>query len=180
MSTKSDRIAISGERHPSSLKQRLLFFDRIGIAEPEAEIALLRVTQRAESLDLANDLEFLQSKNLLFNLPWSLRSLDHKELVTEEEKAAAHIFKAAARTWVLPRARYDNMQDILRYAIGRLAVQSLSQSEAIEASVVRSAPLVLPKKLRTLLPASFLQTGVIDVVLDKLPMPSEQLPGRRF
>jgi hypothetical protein len=57
MPSKSDRIAISTDLFPEFLKQRLLFFDRIGLFD----IELLKRVDR----DLANDLEFLQDRNFI-------------------------------------------------------------------------------------------------------------------
>jgi hypothetical protein len=68
--SESDRIAICGEASfEDSLKQRLLFFDRIGILELDRSIDHWRRGRDRLPffVDLANDLEFLQSRDLVFD-----------------------------------------------------------------------------------------------------------------
>jgi hypothetical protein len=67
MPISSDRIAICGEAVPDFLKQRLLFFDRIGVFELDRAIDFWRGGSVPGLVDLANDLEFLQSRNLVFD-----------------------------------------------------------------------------------------------------------------
>jgi hypothetical protein len=85
-----DRIAVCVELFPRSLKQRLLFFDSICVFDVEETVELLRVLATSKRTFLrraagimgasgitaseaddnsANDLEFLASKNIVFNAP---------------------------------------------------------------------------------------------------------------
>src|SRR5262245_49420091 len=65
-SPHSDRIAICGEFFPAHLKHRLLFFDRLGFHKIEAAIKFLRILEIENLNNLANDVEFLLKRDVLF------------------------------------------------------------------------------------------------------------------
>ena len=90
--SKSDRIAISAECFPRSLKQRLLFFDRIGVIEPEAKVRWLHLKEmqyknQDVAINLANDLEFLQKENIVIDVtPYHLMAGWLTQLSTQLER----------------------------------------------------------------------------------------------
>jgi hypothetical protein len=194
--SKSDRIAICGELVHSSLKylkHRLLFFDRVGIFDLATIMVALRDLKSDTAEPIANDLEFLQSKNLIFEPPpISLRSpLDDDDKLDIFLKSALRadlefdhdkyerIFE---RIFGLrPPQRQDQDLDSKKALLGalqfdaRLCARSLQKVDGQAASVVLSEPLTLPRGLRR----AALQnqsTDVVNIVLSKLPMPSELTP----
>jgi hypothetical protein len=172
----SDRIAICGEWFPSSLKQRLLFFDRIGVFYPEWLVALQR--KRAKEgfsspwerhlawgkdvlIDFANDLEFLQNENIVFDaMPFFLRfvkshariSPDGSLETVQDMLSAIHLeldFRDDYRTF-----NKRNMSEVdalglklegARQYQGRVCARHMQNVEGLTASLLLSEPLVIPE-----------------------------------
>jgi hypothetical protein len=200
-SPNSDRVAMCGESIPSSLKQRLLFFDRIGVASLETMIEDLRAFNSDQANSYVNDLEFLQSKNVVFEMfPWfkpagvsfrvnGERCLDDR-LAMYIVKYHQHMEKKKkARLRRLTAKEHRMLFGISVYFVARVSAYRMQHSEGLETSVVRSEPLILPHQINQIkrlpkipgqpelvVPKSVLSTDVVDVVLDKLPMPSEDTP----
>jgi hypothetical protein len=220
--SKSDRIAICGDPFPRSLKQQLLFFDRIGVFKLDQVIKTLRNLDRSpqkvrlrlkepkSKIDFvgpANDMEFLQSKNIVFDpggvrlefvtpdsdRPSSSYSLfDDDSDEHDDDDSDEHVDATASED-------YDDMQSLLliiekqlanktkddqfplyfyraRYAIAaRMLARNMQKTNGLEVSALHSEPLTLPKKTEGL-PEVQTVTKVVDVVLDRLPMPSELTP----
>jgi hypothetical protein len=193
--SNSDRIAICGELFPRSLKHRVLFFDRIGVSEIESTVRLLRLFENDDLDGLANDLEFLQSKDRVFEVePFALDAeaafRRSKEVQPEQ---AADIRSAAYLTRQIERRQKQmsaaapfNQTEVLRTLSlmdshwqfsARMCARYMQRSEGLEASAVLSSPLAIPNQMKRVydeLPRT--STDLIEVVLDKLPMPSELTP----
>jgi hypothetical protein len=173
MSPNSERIAICGEVAPSYLKKRILFFDRIAAFDLESVIHLLRQNDSDWSTNLANEMEFLASKNLLFEVDiptWEMSS-DASPLEDLGDMLALFHHERSSQ-------ENDNPKDALKSWIGkhqfyaRLWARHMQSTEGIAASVILSEPLIVPKQLQGAITEA--SPNVIDVVLDGLPMPSEQ------
>src|SRR5690349_1171772 len=89
MTSNSDRIAICGDYYPRALKRHLLFFDRIGVTSIDEAIFGLRTIGLEDTFDLANDLEFLQSKNVVFDIPDFLKDEKVAEFVDSTDCQSA-------------------------------------------------------------------------------------------
>ncbi len=194
MATNRGRIAICGEYAPDRLKHRLLFFDRIGIFEPEVLTMLLRSVDEAE---VANDLEFLQSNNLVFNARPVLSDAISIETPSEEQStdvSAASLIDAELRkvtgifrTATKKPARLTRAKLYALYSAfvlldsklqfyARICARHMQRSTGEAASAVFSGPLSVPSGLAHLYKYRQSPTDVISLVLDKLPMPSENTP----
>jgi len=68
--------------------------------------------------------------------------------------------------------------DTLQLFFARICARNWQQSTGLEFSAIRSTPL--PKEVEQLLGPQRPSANVIDVVLDKLPMPSEQTPWEQI
>jgi hypothetical protein len=193
--SKSDRIAICGEYFPSSSKQRLLFFDRIGIIQLHESLISLRNVAKNVSLgeaannianNIANDLEFLASKNIAFEPPkvrWLSEEVSglpklnaNRSIVAtwEDLNDVSSILTALSKLSF--RGRELGREEVERIFEARLIARSMQHSDGVEASVVRSEPLAIPPEVQYLLEAQMPSTNGIAIVLDKLPMPSELTP----
>jgi hypothetical protein len=176
--SKSDRIAICGEPIPFSLKHDLLFFDRIGVFELEQVVKLLRKRRRRDTNDLsdatasiANDLEFLESQDFVFSLPWS----DWKPEQVGRNEWFEEEIKLVAKMYSEPLTGNIQLRDSLQLLSARIYARAWQEfGSGHEVSVIRSDPL--PTEVEQLLGYQRPSADVIDVVLDKLPMPSEQTP----
>jgi hypothetical protein len=196
--SKSDRIAICDESFPTALKSRLLFFDRIAVFDLE-DIIVAAHGYSWSSDDfygvLASDLEFLQSKSIVIGA-----NLFASEVIQEgrtpdqgfpEQMAAdlraylaansqisniyREIMLGFAPARLLTSSKFSSMHDALQQFRARVCAQNMQHSYGLMASSLLSSPLIIPPALKHIdFPRS--STDVVDVVLDKLPMPSERTP----
>jgi hypothetical protein len=193
--SKSDRIAICGELFPGSLKQRLLFFDRIGVLGLEDTMALLSELNVG---NLNNELDFLQTKDIVFDAgpyftkylepyqtPWDnkhlLDDLERLDDITkiaflEEGLADRRRERTYAHSLEAHIAEFLEVKDAQRRSLARFCARSMQQIDGLESSAVFSEPSQRLDNMKSVSGAPQPSTNVIDVVLDKLPMPSEQTP----
>jgi hypothetical protein len=211
MFSKSDRIAICGEFGPGDLKHRLLFFDRIGVPGLETIKERLRRHSRGDrGLALANDLEFLQSNNIVFAAKEVLEieadpawraiigapSTKSKGRRLSEGQLEFYAFKVS-REWLdasldrfarevrgtesKPLKPSESMEVVrfyrsrLQFEV-RLCARYVHYAEGVTASAVFTQPLIIPEELQHFEEFQQPSTDVADIVLDKLPMPSELTP----
>jgi hypothetical protein len=202
--SNSDRIAICGEPYPDALKQYLLFFDRIGIFDLKDRVerrpgtfAHARYAMRLERRrSLGNDLEFLQAKKLVFEVEsanptvWlragqegavvQLREgftfvLSSKEEMADVYSARMLSSEFAEQAKKNPKSlTYNNLFESRYVFMARLWAHYMRHSEGREASAIWSKQPTFPKKVQDKIQLQ--STNVIDVVLDKLPLPSELTP----
>jgi hypothetical protein len=186
--SKSDRIAICGELIPQSLKHRLLFFDRIGVFSIEKVVEMVHLFEMEEFKDLANDLEFLQSKDCVFDTVAIARGpLRRSEQLPPEQEAdllSAELIgrqiEEISKGWDrLPKAQLLGVSLLKAQVqfLARMSARRMRHSEGLEVSAVLSEPLFVPNKMKHVYDEfQRPSTDIIDIVLDKLPMPSEQTP----
>jgi DNA-binding transcriptional MerR regulator len=194
--SKSDRIAICGEHFPRDLKHRLLFFDRIGFNNPEDRIGGLRLFRSEDLNRLADDIEFLSSKNILFDAapfiseskaadnrskyvgPEDEADLRSAELVDQQRSKLAKRFeKVQEKSLTSLFSRSIKLGDALAQFDARICARYLQHSKGREASAVLSRPLSIPNKMKRIYDELHRpSTDILEVVLDKLPMPSELTP----
>jgi len=174
MSPKFDRIAVSAESFPRSLKQQLLFFDRVGYDTLENLIAFLHGFKHY----LANDLEFLRDRGVIFDLiPFQMKGAKG-ELTTAELEAyqdqlmpiVEHLSKLVSEG--VKGANRSQLSEVM----ARMSVVHMRLAMGLDVSVVSSKPLTLPQEIITTLGGREISTDVIDVVLSKFPVPSENTP----
>jgi hypothetical protein len=195
--SNSDRIAICGELVPRFLKHRLLFFDRIGLEALEDTVKLLRALESDALRNIANELEFLQSRNIVFDAaPFVLEAkafYHQSEEIPPEEKADLLSAQSIER-WVndLIERRLLAGKDfgIVRAArlingysqfTARVCARHMQRFGRQEASAVLSEPLMIPRKMKRVYDKfQRPSTDVIEVVLDKLPMPPEDTPWEQI
>lgn len=191
-SPNSDRIAICGEFIPRFLKQRLLFFDRIGIEGAGSIAELLSLFGQEDSNNIANELEFLSERDVIF---------DARPFIDESEELLAQSAEVAPEDVADLRsgeliARRISKKDFGQYIANpksfprlvrllnplaqfwaRRCARHLERSKGLEVSVLLSGPLLVPNKMkRAYEKLQQPPTDLIEVVLDKLPMPSELTP----
>jgi hypothetical protein len=177
--SKSERIAICGEAvFSTSPKHDLLFFDRIGVFELEKKVKLLRERRRRDTnarrdikAGAANDLEFLESQNYVFSAPLPVFEEAGSNEGYEEE--AELIEKMIIEHRISPKGYYQ-LHDSIQLLCARACARFWQHSTGQEHSAIRSKPL--PAEVEQLLGFQRSSANVIDVVLDKLPMPSELTP----
>jgi hypothetical protein len=239
--SSSDRIAICGNLFPFSIKQQLLFFDRIAIFGVDSTVKFLHAADQLgtalrdklatdrdlpDFVSLVNDLEFLQSKNIVFEapkfrfeapdgspflyLPYRPDDEDLDETANEDgfdENVYAHtsedfddVLSLFDFQWQLANNREDDYDFDIDPAISnllscvsdfkftmefssarfaftsRIAARYMQRHEGLEASAVQPKLLAAIRKEPESLQVQRPLTNVVDVVLDKLPMPSEQTP----
>jgi hypothetical protein len=165
MSPNTDRIAILGEARPNSLKQQLLFFDRIGFLK--GTIEWLRIYED----DRANDIEFLQDRNIAFD------AMDYgKSLLKPLTRGLVHDMYYNLEH--APKLSEDIEQglDTMHEFIARICASEIWYGAGITASIVSSKRLRIPNQIKGLEGVQRRSTDVVDVVLGKLPMPSELTP----
>jgi hypothetical protein len=207
MPPNSDRIAICGEVTPDFLKQRLLFFDRIGVFELDRAIIHWRSGPEPIPglVDLANDLEFLQSRDLVFDaepfLPKKF-TLNGKLLpIFDEDEAfeelfatlilrVEFLFKLEVSRSLKKKLTRDggSLREIRRYVLlnarrqfeARSCARCMRRIDRLNASAVLSEPMRWDLLTEFFSEVPRPLTHVIDVVLDKLPMPSELTPWERI
>jgi hypothetical protein len=192
--SKSDRIAICGERFPTSLKRSILFFDRIGVFA--YTLATLRTKALVRALSphvgrtsdlssdalgaVANDIEFLQSKNIAFDPRSIYESYPRPATKSTEaiEELSAFFSEVKRRIEQLrkegPYFEFDTpTEEFVHQSMARSFAHSARHGWGLDVSVVMSKPLNIAG-----LHAGLKQpaTSVVEVVLDKLPMPSEATP----
>jgi hypothetical protein len=163
MSPNTDRIAICGEIIPTSLKHRLLFFDRIGVVDLENVYKLLAT--RSELAAEANDLEFLQSKNIVFAAKEVPEIMTSWPLIKHASSESIELWVKNAQSDILSYmeadAQFSEMAAGVSQAIGsafarlwdlkvsqmqfhaRLCALYLQCAEGLTASAVFSQPLTL-------------------------------------
>ncbi len=187
----SGRIAICGEIIPFSLKHDLLFFDSIGIFDLERKVKGLRERRDANAdarASVANDFEFLQSQDIVFSAPspviFEPKSPPSKfkpvETVTDgEREEVKFIEEMFSERPMLSEPTDYQFYDSMQLFCARMCARCWQEdSMGLEFSAIRSTPL--PKEVEQLLGFQRPSTDVIDVVLDKLPMPSEQTPWEQI
>jgi hypothetical protein len=193
--SKSDRIAICGEQVPISIKQHLLFFDRIGVFHLKRAIAALHLWTFAEDVGLSsdqcialsNDLEFLQSKKLVFEQESASCSFDvepgpkgkDSSKEDEEDRISTDLIMNAMFTRAQGKNRSGTPVDLVeayQLICARNSARNMQSATGLEVSAVRSRRLIVPEELRQLEAFQRPTTDVIDIVLDKIPMPSELTP----
>ena len=198
-SPNSDRIAICGEIFPRFLKHRLLFFDRIGVSELESTVRLLRLFERGDLGGLANDLEFLQSKNYVFEAePFALEAeaafRRSKEVQPEQAadiSSAASVARQVARqqkrmsaTAALKTGEFLRTLSLIDRRLlfsARMCARHMQHVKGLDACAVTSSPFVFPKKMKRAYDnIQRPSTEIIEMVLDKLPMPSEETPWEKI
>lgn len=183
MPPNSDRIAICGEFLPVALKHHLLFFDRVGVFRPEQMVRELHKLKTNLAINLVNDLEFLQSRNIVFDV---YDFVDFKTYLLEGRKIdddPAGFYEQSfgefsdnyirGSPWLKGRDFPEAIFQLRSRASARLM-----QNDGLAATAVLSKPLAA-LALKVLYPSvsrKALTTDVIDIVLDQLPMPSELTP----
>jgi hypothetical protein len=181
--SKSDRIAICGELFPFSLKQRLLFFDRIGVFDLNTIHKFFHRLKTDAAKGFANDYEYLQAKNFVFQpeLPPVVFDPEGPREEAADAFSAISIFKTfeeerKATTKMTKRARslQFSLLDDQRLFLARICARNMRQAMGLEASAIRWRQLNLAEKMQDEIQLQ--SSDVIDVVLDKLPMPSELTP----
>jgi hypothetical protein len=178
----SDRVAISGEWYPAFLKQRLLFFDRIGILNL-AMYSNGSVFNTGIGQGLANELEFLLKRNVIFDaLPYVPR-YEEGEQIPPEDTSDSFAFSLVNSAIQEELNNLGGNQELDEYLVmlestlqlrARLCAREIQRSRRIETSALISGPLIVPKGMKDLfrLPLA----NITEVVLSKIPMPSELTP----
>ena len=188
--SNSDRIAICGEFFPSFLKHRVLFFDRIGVNHIEVVLKFLRSLEHDDLAGVANDLEFLRRNNYVFEAqPLTIeagravlqseevqpeQAADFISAVTVEQRFSRRRKRKSATTSA--SAVFDHVNLFSQFT-ARICARHLQHSKGLEASAVLSEPLIIPKVLKRVYDGLEQPSAdVVEVVLDKFPMPSELTP----
>jgi hypothetical protein len=187
--SSSDRIAICGEVFPTSLKQRLLFFDRIGVFTPWAAKQVLNtrwdigVRWNIDLASIANDMEFLQEREIAFDAMPFVPKFEGGWGIAPREDLMEAFYAEVIEQKLTRRPSDENAEkrdtnDFImlgwwRQLQARLCVRHLRGLDGSEASAVLSGPLL---SLTTFPGPERQSTNIIEVVLDNLPMPNEQTP----
>ncbi len=190
MSPQSDsRIGVPGEYFPVSLKQLLLFFDKLAIFDLEGKIEILRSWKQDQGTALANDLEFLKSKQIVFQPGPFYQTgkdllLSFAPDIDDFMNVAAFLIRELELESEAKKKEKD--RDFAKFFVtlnsqsqfhARLYAKHLQRSEAASASVILSTPLIFPEGVKSSSDRSGpTSTNVIDVILKRLPMPSKQTP----
>lgn len=192
------RVGIVGDLYPArhGLKRYLLLFDQLGMSDVELWIGVLRDwSKRSVQFELwahlANEIEYCAEKNLIFDSMGNnllarseLEALDDETLnaiYTESkyEESARNVFDAYMKSLGDREADLDMLRLMESRAQfrSRMLAKYLRAARHIEASPIISSHLVVPPGFK---PEKLSSANVVDVVLDKLPIPDDAVPWEKI
>jgi hypothetical protein len=200
-------IGVVVDYAPTNLKQILLLFDTVSFVDPEAKIKQLlarsKINERGDEYrSLANDIEFLMSKNLVYQTSadkWHIKEFveslpaeetsNEMELIDTLEKRKARKREATLKEFVRLKGQGK------KHAAGDLQkiANRLNETMALDGALEFLISRILTKKIQfegysaitisNEFDALFADEGVpsgmsnvVEVVLDKIPLPSDQTP----
>lgn len=190
---------------PSNLKQQILLFDSVAFVDVEAKIENLRAIGRIEEENksgaLANDIEFLASQNLIYSTNSSAESVAEFveslpfedtqrqfEIIERLEKALTKMKPAVLRQFKRTQKRFqegkeinlekmtDSLNEVLvfrkvkEFYMARILAKKI-QFEGFQATTLSDefdAFFAAEPKAAT--------SDVIQVVLNKIPLPDDNTP----